>query len=224
MMSRILRSSAGLALVPFCIGFTIRLAETVAAVSYRDAAPYYFILGCFAYTVVHVIFRRPILTYVFGHELTHALFAMLFGGSVKSFHASERGGRVVITKSNFVITLAPYFFPIYTFIALALYAAAKTAGVGDADGWLIAASGSTYAFHVMLTFYFLRTDQDDIKELGAVFSYPLIYLFNVIFFGLIMSILLARNMSFLLFLRDGIMDSVSITVSLLDKAYSLLVR
>ncbi len=224
MIRRILRTSAGLALLPFCIGFTIRLAETVATVSYRDAAPYYFLLGCSAYAVIHLMFRRPILTYVFGHELTHALFAMLFGGSVKSFHASERGGRVVITKSNFVITLAPYFFPIYTFIALALYAAAKTAEVKDADGWLTAISGSTYAFHVILTFSFLRADQDDIKELGAVFSYPLIYLFNVLFFGLIMSILLARNMSFLLFLRDGIMDSISVSVSLFYKAYSLLVR
>lgn len=222
MLRGILRTSAGIALIPFCAGFTARLAETATAVAYRGAAPYYFIFGCAAYTVAHVLFRRPILTYVFGHELTHALFAVLFGGSVKSFHASERGGRVTITKSNFVITLAPYFFPLYTFFALVLYGAAKMAEVKNVDGWLIALSGATYAFHIMLTFSFLRTDQDDIKELGAALSYPLIYLFNVMFFGLVMSTLLAENMSFILFLRDGIMDSAAIMMSLFRKAYSFL--
>lgn len=222
MLKWIIRTVSGLALILLCIGFTSRLAETIVTVDYKEGAPYYFILGCTAYLAVHILFRRPILTYVFGHELTHALFTVLFGGSVKSFHASERGGRVAITKSNFIITLAPYFFPIYTFGALVLYGAARAADVKNADAWIIVLAGATYAFHIMLTFVFLRTDQDDIKEHGAFFSYPLIYLFNVLFFALIMRVLIARNMSFIVFLRDGIIDTIDVTASLFGMAYSIL--
>ena len=51
--------------------------------------------------------------YVVGHELTHVVWSWLFGGKVKKFRASSSGGEVVVTKSNFLVALAPYFFPLY---------------------------------------------------------------------------------------------------------------
>ena len=98
-------------LVPFCIGFTRQLATTIFTVQYRPDVPYYFFAGGLSYLAIHILFKKPVFAYVIGHELTHALFALLFGGSVKAFHASDRGGRVTITKSNFIITLAPISFP-----------------------------------------------------------------------------------------------------------------
>lgn len=198
----------GLALIPFCLGFTWQLAATAITVRYKADVPYYFVAGCLAYLVAHLLFKKPILTYVIGHELTHAFFAMLFGGSVKSFHATERGGHVTISKSNFIITLAPYFFPLYTFIALILYWIAQAV---DARGMitdaLIFLSGAAFAFHLILTFVFLQTDQADIREQGGMFSYPLIYLFNTVFAAFILYIYLAENMDYLLFLAGGIIKS-----------------
>jgi hypothetical protein len=144
MLNKTMKILLGVALLPFCAGFTWQLGGAVFSMAYKPDLPYYFLAGGLAYLSVHLLFKKPILTYVFGHELTHAFFAVLFGGSVKSFQASERGGRVTITKSNFIITLAPYFFPLYTFIALIFYALAAAADVRWAAGWSIFFAGASF--------------------------------------------------------------------------------
>jgi len=222
MLKRTLNILLGLLLLPFCAGFAWQLVVSVFSVAYKPDLPYYFLAGGLAYLTLHVLFRKPILTYVFGHELTHALFAVLFGGSVKAFHASERGGQVTLTKSNFLITLAPYFFPLYTFIALVFYGLAVAAEARSAVGWIIFFAGATFSFHLVLTALFLQTDQSDIREQGAVFSYPLVFLFNVLFAALILHLLLARNAGFLDFLGGGIMKSVGMVSLFFRKVYSLI--
>lgn len=222
MLKRIVKILLGLALLPFCLGFTWQLGENVFAIPYKADVPYYFIAGGFAYLAVHVLFKKPILTYVFGHELTHALFAVLFGGSVKAFRASERGGQVTVTKSNFLITLAPYFFPLYTFLAMVLYALMTAAEARAAASAFVFFAGATFAFHVALTAIFLQTDQKDIREHGALFSYPLIYLFNVVFMALLIHLLLAKKNGFLDFLVHGIMHTVHVLTLLARKGYALL--
>jgi hypothetical protein len=210
MTKKIIKVLFGLGLIPFCLGFTWQLAATIITVRFKADAPYYFVAGCLAYLTIHLLFKKPILTYVIGHELTHALFAMLFGGSVKAIQASGRGGRVTISKSNFIITLAPYFFPLYTFFALLLYWAAMISGVHKTTAAiLIFLSGATFAFHLILTFLFLQTDQADIKEHGGLFSYPLIYLFNTIFAAFLLYIYLAENMDYLMFLAGGIIKTIN---------------
>ena len=224
MLRRTLNILAGILLLPFCAGFTWQLAVSVFTVSYKPDFPYYFLAGGLAYLTMHVLFRKPILTYVFGHELTHALFTLLFGGSVKSFHASDRGGRVTVTKSNFVITLAPYFFPLYTFVALVFYGLAIAAEAPSALGWIVFFAGATFCFHLVLTALFLRTDQSDIQEKGAVFSYPLVFLFNVLFAALVLHLLLVRDPGFLHFLANGIMKSVEVASLFIRKSEGVINR
>jgi hypothetical protein len=221
MMKKAISILLGIALVPFCIGFTWQLGTTVFGIRYKPDLPYFFFAGSLAYITLHVLFKKPIMTYVFGHELTHALFAVLFGGSVKSFHASDRGGRVTITKSNFIITLAPYFFPLYTVIALLLYGTAIAAGLQGAVGWTVFLAGASFAFHLVLTAVFLQTEQSDVREYGMVFSFPLIYLFNVTFTALLVRLMLAENMEYLLFLSGGIMKSINVSVLFLGKIFSM---
>ncbi len=224
MVKRLVKILIGIALVPFCLGFTWQFVATVFSVSYKPEAPYYFTGGGILYLTVHLLFKKPIFTYVAGHEITHAFFAVLFGGSVRSLQVSERGGRVAVTKSNFLITLAPYFFPLYTFIALVLYGIIRMAGAGTAAvNAVIFLSGATFAFHLMLTFIFLLTDQSDISEQGALFSYPLIYLFNIAFAALLVNIVLAANMDYLTFVAGGIMKSANMIRLLTIKVYALVV-
>ena len=211
----------GAALLPFCAGFAWQLAVTIVNVTYQPLIPYWFAGGVILYVIIHVLFRKPILSYVVGHELTHALFAMLFGGSVKSFHASEKGGQVRITKSNFVITLAPYFFPLYTFIALGGYWLARAADAPLLEPWLVLSAGAAFAFHIILTLLFLRTDQNDIREHGAFFSYPLIFLFNIVLAALLIRLLLAKDMNYPDFLVDGIMKSIGLVVVSVSKLYGM---
>ena len=200
----------GLLLLPFSIGFLWELGATLTSIAYEPLIPYWFVGGILIYLIVHFLFRQPILAYVVGHELTHALFAVLFGGSVKAFHASEKGGQVQITKSNVIITLAPYFFPLYCFTALAGFWICRAAGWRSFEAWFVLLSGAAFAFHIVLTLIFLQTDQNDIKEHGVFFSYPLILLFNVLLTALIIRLLLARDMSFPGYLQGGIVKGLGI--------------
>jgi hypothetical protein len=224
MLKYLVKILLGVAFLPLCVGFTWQFFATVFSVAYKPAVPYYFLAGGLAYLTAHVLFRRPIFTYVFGHELTHALFAVLFGGSVKNFQASERGGRVTLTKSNFIITLAPYFFPLYTFLALVFYGLTLAAGARGAAGWMVFVIGATFSFHLVLTFVFLQTDQTDIAEQGAFFSYPLIFLFNLLFAALLLHLLLAEHPAFPEFLGGGIMKSIELLTRLLQPIVAWLRR
>lgn len=224
MMIRIGKVLLGIILLPVCAGFCWQLGATVTRITYEPLIPYYFTGGFLLYLTVHALFRKPILAYVVGHELTHALFAVLFGGSVKAFHATEKGGHVRITKSNVIITLAPYFFPLYTFAALGAFWIARAAGVPSLEPWFVLLAGAAFAFHVLLTFIFLQEDQNDIREHGAFFSYPLILLFNIMLFALVIRLLLARDMSFLSFLAGGIIKSVTIIAAGFQRLSALIVR
>jgi hypothetical protein len=223
MLMRTAKIALGLLLVPFCLGFTWQLAATLVSAPYKAEAPYYFLAGGLAYLTVHLLFKKPVFAYVLGHELTHALFALLSGGSVRSLQASGRGGRVTVSKSNFLITLAPYFFPLYSFSALVLYGAARAAGAGQAAmNTLIFLGGSAFTFHLALTLLFLRTDQSDIREQGAVFSYPLIYVFNLFFAALLVDVYLAENMDYPAFLAGGIIKTAGMIAAVGGKAYAFM--
>lgn len=118
--------------------------------------------------------------YVFGHELTHALWAWLFGGKVKKMKVTSSGGHVVVTKTNFLITLAPYFFPLYAVVVIAIFAVGHWFW-----GWqrflvyFDLLLGAAYAFHVTLTLHTLQTRQTDITSQGYLFSGVVIFLANV---------------------------------------------
>ena len=117
--------------------------------------------------------------YVFGHELTHALWSWLFGGEVKKMKVTSAGGHVVVSKSNFLIVLAPYFFPLYTALVFAVFAA----GHFFWDWWHYLVwfhllVGATYAFHVTLTWHVLKTRQTDITSQGWLFSAVILFLGN----------------------------------------------
>src|SRR5262249_14410749 len=80
---------------------------------------WFFSLGALLWLIAFFGLPRPILIYVFGHELTHALWVWLMGGRVSRFRVSSDGGHVITTKANFWIALAPYFFPIYSILTIA---------------------------------------------------------------------------------------------------------
>src|SRR6185436_7299168 len=74
-------------LLPFCIGASSALVRVVRATSAADHFWVVFVGGAACWMVVFLLLPRPMLLYVFGHELTHVLWTWLFGGKVKKFKA-----------------------------------------------------------------------------------------------------------------------------------------
>src|SRR6266487_353711 len=138
---------------------------------------WFFSLGAVLWLIAFFGLPRPLVIYVFGHELTHALWVWLMGGRVSRFRVSRDGGHVVTSKANFWIALAPYFFPIYSILAIAVYGALSLFVNMQPYGRLLyAAIGATWAFHFAFTCWMIPKNQTDLSDQGTFFSLVMIYL------------------------------------------------
>lgn len=167
-------------LLPVCAGAAMALWRVLLASYGADTVWVPLLAGAACWLVVFVLLPKPMWIYVFGHELTHALWTWLFGGRVKKFKATSEGGHVVISKTNFLIVLAPYFFPLYAVLVVLVFAVGHL--IWDWRGYLVwfhLAFGAAYAFHVTLTWHALKTRQTDITSQGYLFSAVIIFLGNV---------------------------------------------
>src|SRR5438128_10387677 len=82
---------------------------------------WFFSLGAVLWLIAFFGLPRPILIYVFGHELSHALWVWLMGGRVSRFRVGRDGGHVVTNKANFWISRAPYLIWIYSILSKPIY-------------------------------------------------------------------------------------------------------
>lgn len=121
-------------------------------------------------------FLKGNLTFLetFSHELTHTAFAFLFNRRVFEFHANQGEGYMVTGYRNIAmgvpISLAPYCFPLFTFILLSFRWMMDFHGM-----WLFdILIGCTLCFH----FYCFKTQignhQTDINQYPLLLSYTYI--------------------------------------------------
>jgi hypothetical protein len=128
---------------------------------------------------------RPTRTYVLAHELTHALWGWVMGASIKRMRISNNSGSVTLTKSNFLVALAPYFFPLYTvLVILGYYTLSIFFNLRTYEPFWLGLVGLTWGFHLTFTITTMLQHQPDIRETGRLFSYALIYFMNVFGIGL----------------------------------------
>ena len=174
-------------LLPVCAGAAKALWLVVQRCGSADTTWVPMLAGAACWLVIFLLLPKPMWLYVLGHELTHALWTWLFGGQVKKMKITSSGGHVVISKTNFVIALAPYFFPLYAVLVTAGFALGHL--LWHWHGYLVCfhlAVGAAYAFHVTLTSHVLQTPQSDITSQGWLFSAVVIFLGNicVLLFGI----------------------------------------
>ena len=167
-------------LLPVCGGAALALGKVLRACGSADLTWVPFLAGAACWVVIFLLLPKPMWVYVFGHELTHAVWTWLFGGEVRKMKVSSTGGHVVISKTNFVIALAPYFFPLYAVLVVGVFALGNLIwDWRDFLVWFHLCVGAAYAFHVTLTSHTLRTQQSDITGQGFLFSAVVIFLGNV---------------------------------------------
>ena len=184
-MANFLRMILGVALLPMCWGVVRTFADSVM-VSAGDsggvtAEAIALLGGMVAFALCWMSVSHPVKTYVLGHELTHAIWGLLFGAVPSKLRVSASGGSVNLTKSNMLITLAPYFFPFYTFlvIVVALVTSAFIRPLPWLPLWMFTV-GFTWAFHALFTLETLSQRQPDVKLYGRIFSWVFIFLANVV--------------------------------------------
>jgi hypothetical protein len=187
MAGRAAKFAVGVALLPVCAALTLTTGRAfyILAESPRrlPALPVFACVAGMAVWALVWCFMPPMTrTYVLGHELTHALWTMFFGGRASGLRVGADGGSVRVSKNNVWVTLAPYFFPLYMVAAVLLWL--LLAGLLPAVRpyypvalfWI----GLAWAFHLTFTVKFLSWRQPDVLEHGRLFSYTLIYALNLL--------------------------------------------
>jgi hypothetical protein len=194
-------------LVPVCgvltqTFFTAFARATMTQRLWTGEEFWFFSLGAVLWLIAFFGLPRPILIYVFGHELTHAVWVWLMGGRVSRFRVGTDGGHVVTTKANFWIALAPYFFPIYSILAIGIYGALSLFFSVQPYGRLLyAVIGATWGFHFTFTCWMIPKNQTDLTDQGTFFSLALIYLMNLLLLS-VMLVLASPQITFASFGSD----------------------
>lgn len=188
-MVKFIKMLVGLGLIPFCWAASMAVYKlyqaSVASAATAGWESWALPAGFVAWVAVFFLLPRPMRTYVLGHELTHALWAVLMGGRVGKMKVGKSGGHVELSKTNFIITLAPYFFPFYTVLVIAAYYLASLwLDVEPYRSWWLCAVGFTWSFHLTFTVHVLAQRQPDVQEHGRLFSHVAIYAANVLVLGL----------------------------------------
>jgi hypothetical protein len=184
---RIAKFLIGLLLLPACAALTLtawRLTRrlSLAPQALTDRTLWAFAAGYALWLAVFVFLPKPMRTYVLGHELTHALWALMMGARVGGLRVKKTGGEVRTSKTNWFIALAPYFFPFYAMLFLASFFLVHAIwNLERFMGVLFLLVGLGWSFHVTFTLMMLlTTKQPDVQSQGALFSAVVIYGMNLL--------------------------------------------
>ncbi len=140
--------------------------------------------GC--WTLVYLCLSPSIRLYIWGHELTHAIWGLMTGARVGKIRVTKNGGSVPLSQAGLFTTLAPYFVPFYTLVVLLLRLLLGL--VIDMAPWELAwlfLIGLTWSHHATYTLRSLLQHQPDIEMYGRLFSLTVIAAFNLLLLGYI---------------------------------------
>ena len=199
-------------------------AQTVGKLSFWLSEPvWYSLLGAGAFaalTLSRIATPALVYIYVLGHELTHALAAIISMGRVKALRIDLDGGYVETDADNLFIALSPYFVPLWMCCWLLGFWAANTLyPFPEWRAWLYAGLGFWWSFHLYWTLWVIPREQPDMLENGLLFSLLLILVMNI---GILLGILTCFGLlSPTLYAQDLLTAARQIYESLAD-AYAAL--
>lgn len=159
-----------------------------------------FVLGIAVYAGIHYRFYNFSRMYVFAHEMTHALAAVLCGIHIKDVHIGKESGYVKMSRTNTFVVLAPYFVPAYVIVCALIYAGLSLfVDMNPYRQVVLFAIGFFMAFHFIQTFHTLwEADQPDLKLAGGkFFSCVSIVLANMLVLAAVLKILFPQEVDLL---------------------------
>ncbi len=155
-----------------------------------------FVAGAGGYALIHYKWYDFSRAYVWIHEMTHALAAVLCGVRIKDVHVGKESGYVKMARTNTFIALAPYFVPGYVVLVAMLYAVLQFfMDLTPYRPVVLFLVGFFMMFHFTQTFCTLwQADQPDLQLAGGkFFSCVTIGLANLMVLVLVLKILFPQQ-------------------------------
>lgn len=145
----------------------------------------YFAIGAGFFAAVRVAFlMRRGAAETLEHEMTHTLFAMATLHSVHDMKINENGGGFMSFsgKGNWMIALAPYFFPLAAF-AMMFFSTLVGRIVGFTPDWVYIGLGVAMGYNLFSFAEQLHPRQTDFKAAGYLFTICFLPAANCLSFG-----------------------------------------
>ncbi len=155
-----------------------------------------FTAGTVVYSVIHYKWYDFSRMYVFMHEMTHALAAVLCGVRIKDVHVGQDSGYVKMARTNTFIALAPYFVPGYVIVVAFIYLVFQFfTDLTPYRPVVLFLVGFFMAFHFIQTFHTLwEAEQPDLQLAGGkFFSCVTILLANLLVLAVVLKILFPQE-------------------------------
>lgn len=147
----------------------------------------YFAVGLIFFLVARIVFTsRRGAAETMEHEMTHTLFALLTLHPVHGMSVEDHGGGSVRISGggNWLIALAPYFFPLAAvgMILLCLFVHAITGGIPE---WVYVGMGCAVAYNLFSLAQQVHPGQTDFRVAGYLFSICFLPGANMLVYGTI---------------------------------------
>ncbi len=193
-----LKFIAALLLIPVSLLLIAAFVHSLTLLQAPQRTEIFFLAGIVAYLLLHILLYRPVFMHVMAHEFTHAVWTLIFGGKVSEFHVTGNGGNVKVNRTNFLISLAPYFFPLYTVVVLLQCLIIKK----EFYDYAVFFVGFSLSFHIILTIHSIAQKQSDFNESGYLFSYAFVIFANILVIAGVFAAI-SPQFKFLDFLKDA---------------------
>jgi hypothetical protein len=180
---------------PVAIAFTVLLVPTMLAClelllscsrAPQPILPFLGGAGLYLLVWLWIIRRwRTTLLSTVEHEVTHALFAIMTLHRVVELKATwSCGGHVrIIGQGNWLITVAPYFFPTVCFVLIPVFQLLPFFPPNIAD----AIVGAAFVYHITSTMRETHGEQTDLKLVGYLFSTMFLPTANLVCHGAVLA-------------------------------------
>ena len=191
-MAKFFKFLLALILLPITLLVVMEDGRILLGVLEHLSAAISFILGVAVYAAIHYRYYNFSRMYVFIHEITHAVAAILCGIRIKDVHIGKESGYVKMSRTNTFVVLAPYFVPGYVVLVAMLYLLLNFfADLTPYRQLVLFSIGFFMAFHFIQTFHTLwEADQPDLKLAGGkFFSCVSIVLANMLVLAIVLKIL-----------------------------------
>ena len=140
---------------------------------------------------------------VFEHELTHLVMGLLMFQKPEAFFATASRGHVRVGGKNFLVDLAPYYFPTFSVILLLVFPLLKQ----SAYPVYFAVLGFLTGYHLVSQVIDFRFHQGDIRVSGRVFSVVFCLFAGLLAFGFIFAFVVGGYRGGWEFVKAGVPET-----------------
>ncbi len=149
----------------------------------------YFGIGVLGFAVARAVFiMRRGAAETMEHEITHILFAMATLHRVTGMDVKDEGGgsMTFAGKGNWLITIAPYFFPLTAF--LMMFFATLVSRIAEyTPDWTYIALGAALSYNLFSFAEQFHPKQTDLKKVGFIFAVCFLPGANLLTFGTVLA-------------------------------------